>query len=56
MRRARSQLALVTDDGTGSGDGTGATIGLVALEDLLERVLGEFEDETDHRGTKRHLA
>ena len=43
MRAARSQLALVT--------GAGAQVlGLVSLEDLLERVLGEFEDETDHRG------
>lgn len=50
MRRTRSQLALVTAEGTGSGPGAGTAVGLVALEDLLERVLGEFEDETDHRG------
>ena len=50
MRRARSQLALVTDDSTGPGADAGTAVGLVALEDLLERVLGEFEDETDHRG------
>jgi CBS domain containing-hemolysin-like protein len=40
MRERRAQLALVADDG-------GATIGIVALEDLLEEVIGEFDDETD---------
>jgi CBS domain containing-hemolysin-like protein len=39
MRADRAQLALVTD-------GT-ATVGFVALEDLLEEVIGEFDDETD---------
>lgn len=40
MRAQRAQLALVVDP-----DGT--VTGITALEDLLERVLGEFEDETD---------
>jgi CBS domain containing-hemolysin-like protein len=39
MREQRAQVALV-------GDGT-ATVGLVALEDLLEQVIGQFDDETD---------
>lgn len=40
MRRQRSQLALVT------GAGREVT-GLVAMEDLLEEIMGDFEDETD---------
>ena len=40
MREARAQLAVVTDT-------TGSAVGLVALEDLLEEVIGEFDDETD---------
>lgn len=39
MREHRAQLALVT-----SGD---QAVGLVALEDLLEQVIGQFDDETD---------
>ena len=39
MRAARAQLALVAADGEVSG--------FVALEDLLEQVIGEFYDETD---------
>lgn len=39
MRAARAQLALVAADGT--------VAGFVALEDLLEQVIGEFYDETD---------
>lgn len=39
MQRERSQLAFVT-----RGD---RVVGITALEDLLERVLGEFDDETD---------
>lgn len=39
MREQRAQLALV--------DRNGSTAGLVALEDLLETVLGQFEDDTD---------
>jgi CBS domain containing-hemolysin-like protein len=40
MRADRSQLALVAP-------ADGPVIGITALEDLLERVLGEFDDETD---------
>jgi CBS domain containing-hemolysin-like protein len=39
MRSARAQLALVTHDDH--------QVGFVALEDLLELVIGEFDDETD---------
>ena len=39
MRAARAQLAMVTRDGE--------RVGFVALEDLLEQVIGEFDDETD---------
>ncbi|MGW4944339.1 hemolysin family protein [Actinoplanes sp. NPDC004185] len=40
MRAARAQFALVTRRGQGR-------VGFVALEDLLEQVIGEFDDETD---------
>ncbi|GAA4946972.1 hemolysin family protein [Actinoplanes utahensis] len=39
MRHGRNQVALVTEDGR--------VVGLVALEDLLEQVIGQFDDETD---------
>jgi len=39
MRAARAQLAMVTRGGE--------RVGFVALEDLLEQVIGEFDDETD---------
>ncbi|MER7008024.1 hemolysin family protein [Dactylosporangium sp. NPDC000555] len=39
MREHRAQVAIVTEH-----DGP---IGLVALEDLLEQVIGQFDDETD---------
>ena len=39
MRSRRSHLALVADATT--------VIGLVTLEDLLEQVIGQFDDETD---------
>jgi CBS domain containing-hemolysin-like protein len=39
MRVNRAQLAMVTRDG--------GRVGFVALEDLLEQVIGEFDDETD---------
>ncbi|MGB3828787.1 MAG: hemolysin family protein [Ornithinimicrobium sp.] len=40
MRRARSQLALVRDD-------SDQLVGLASLEDIVEQILGEFDDETD---------
>jgi len=40
MRAERAQLALVADAG-------GQVVGLISLEDLLEQILGEFDDETD---------
>ncbi len=40
MRRERAQLALVRD-------GSGTLVGLASLEDILEQILGEFDDETD---------
>lgn len=45
MRLQRAQIALVT---TGSKD-----IGLVAMEDLLEEVIGQFDDETDTTTVRR---
>jgi CBS domain containing-hemolysin-like protein len=39
MRAGRAQLAMVTKDGRRAG--------FVAMEDLLEQVIGEFDDETD---------
>ncbi|ROO58871.1 CBS domain containing-hemolysin-like protein [Micromonospora sp. Llam0] len=42
MRADQVQLALVTN-----GAGADRPIGFVALEDLLEEVIGEFDDETD---------
>jgi CBS domain containing-hemolysin-like protein len=39
MRQHRAQVAFVTEGGQ--------VVGLVALEDLLEEVIGEFDDETD---------
>jgi CBS domain containing-hemolysin-like protein len=39
MRATRTQLAVV--------GGPGETAGVVALEDLLEEIIGEFDDETD---------
>jgi CBS domain containing-hemolysin-like protein len=39
MRSNRAQIAMATRDGR--------RVGFVALEDLLEQVIGEFDDETD---------
>jgi CBS domain containing-hemolysin-like protein len=40
MRRRRAHLAVVADE-------FGSVTGVVALEDLLEELIGEFEDESD---------
>lgn len=45
MRASRSQLALVAANGE--------VTGFVALEDLLEQVIGEFYDETDREPAAR---
>jgi len=42
MRELRAQLALVVAK-------DGGVVGIAALEDLLEELIGEFEDETDPR-------
>jgi CBS domain containing-hemolysin-like protein len=42
MRQQRQHIALVVDE-------YGAVSGLVALEDVLEELIGEFEDESDRR-------
>ncbi|WFE27460.1 hemolysin family protein [Solwaraspora sp. WMMD791] len=50
MRADQVQLALVTN-----GAGTDRPVGFVALEDLLEEVIGEFDDETDTAARGRRL-
>ena len=50
MRANRAQLALVTD---GADE---QPVGFVALEDLLEEVIGDFDDETDSRTTRETAA
>lgn len=47
MRAERAQLALVADP-------EGTVIGLISLEDLLEQILGEFDDETDEPEAADH--
>jgi CBS domain containing-hemolysin-like protein len=43
MRDARAHVAVVVDE-------YGSVSGLVALEDLIEELIGDFEDETDATG------
>lgn len=52
MRQQRIHLAIVRDgqggdDGDGGAGGFGEPLGLVALEDLLEELVGELRDESD---------
>lgn len=51
MRRQRSQLALVATGASAQAGldiaAAGEVVGIVALEDLLEQLIGEFQDETD---------
>ena len=49
MRDARSHVALVVDE-------YGSVSGLVALEDLIEELIGDFEDETDEARSAQHAA
>ncbi|MBA2528646.1 MAG: HlyC/CorC family transporter [Euzebyales bacterium] len=42
MRQQRAHIAMVVDE-------HGSVSGLVALEDLIEELIGDFEDETDFR-------
>ena len=55
MQRQRAQLALVSDTVRAS-DTAGAghrVLGLVAMEDLLEELIGEFDDETDNSPSEK---
>ncbi|QGG94505.1 DUF21 domain-containing protein [Actinomarinicola tropica] len=45
MREERRHLALVVDE-------HGIVLGLVTMEDVLEELIGEFEDETDRRARR----
>ena len=40
LRQQRAQLALVRDE-------QGRVVGMVSMEDILEQILGEFDDESD---------
>ena len=44
LRQQRAQLALVRDD-------DGRVLGMSSMEDILERILGEFDDESDEATT-----
>ena len=53
LRDRQAQLAVVdgADDGDGGEDGEGsAPGGIIALEDVLEQIVGPIEDEFDRRG------
>lgn len=50
MLRERRHLAIVTSE-----SGTGETVGLVTLEDLLEELVGEIRDEHDEPGQVREV-
>lgn len=44
LRQQRGQLALVRDD-------HGRVVGMASMEDILEQILGEFDDESDEAST-----
>lgn len=48
MRSQRQQVAIVVDE-------YGTVTGLVSFEDVLEELIGEFEDESDRARTPRRL-
>ena len=45
MRRERQHVTLVVDE-------FGTVLGLVSLEDILEEIVGEFDDETEEPGVE----
>ncbi len=47
MRTRRQHLAIVVDE-------LGMVVGLVTLEDVIEELIGEFDDETDRRFAEDH--
>ncbi len=47
MRTRRQHLAIVVDE-------LGMVVGLVTLEDVIEELIGEFDDETDRRFGEEH--
>lgn len=49
MRAQRGQLALVRDE-------QGRVVGMTSMEDILEQILGEFDDQTDETTPPPHEA
>ncbi|WP_022924536.1 hemolysin family protein [Serinicoccus marinus] len=47
LRQQRGQLALVRDD-------SGRVVGMASMEDILEQILGEFDDESDPESDVAH--
>lgn len=45
LRQQRGQLALVRDE-------QGRVVGMASMEDILEQILGEFDDESDEASTE----